>query len=87
VHAEVLTHTSREHEEGVLEELICVPPVSLPLLWLGVVLLAEVEVAQRYGERKVGQLGQVPVLLQHTHTHTHTRVFVFNKCCTRPPST
>ena len=74
--------TSGEHDEGVLQEAVGALPVLLPLLLLRLVLLAEVEVTQRRRERKVGQLGQVPVLLRHTrgrtqtHTHTHT-VFCF----------
>lgn len=56
--------TSRKHYEGALQHLVSFLSVLVAFFTLGLVLLAESEVAECSGEGKVGQLGQVSVLLQ-----------------------
>ncbi len=56
--------TSREHDESILQHLVCFVSLFVTFFRIHIFLLTEVEMAKCSGERKVWQLGQISVLLK-----------------------
>lgn len=56
--------TSRKHDESILQQLVRFVSMFVTFTWVHIFLLAVMEMTKCNGERKVWQLGQIPMFLE-----------------------